>query len=109
MLSVLPSQWPRAAGTGGKGAQCTERALLTVDRKSGAGKANARAVLLVKEVVTLSPRQYRMGKAVRGQGDSLVKTIFIKSSISCCRQSLSLMSVRLKIRYTSYSCSLAVH
>lgn len=107
---MAQSSWNRRE-EGGKGAQCTEKAFLTVDRKSGARKANARAVLLVKEavVVTLSPRQYRMGKAVRGQGDSLVKTIFIKSSIFYCSQSLCLMSERLKIRYTSYSCSLAVH
>lgn len=67
MLSVLPPQWPRAAGTGGKRAQCTERAFLIEDRKSGARKANTRAVLLLKEaiVVTLSPRQYRTGKAMR--------------------------------------------
>lgn len=107
---MAQSSWDRRE-EGVKGAQCTERAFLTLDRKSRARKPNTRAVLLVKEtvVVILSPRQYRMGKAVRGQGDSLVKTIFIKSSISYCSQSLCLMSLCLKIRYTSYSCSLAVH
>lgn len=51
----------------GKGLNALERAFLIENRKSGGRKANTRAVLLVKEaiVVTLSPRQYRMGKAMR--------------------------------------------
>lgn len=53
--------------------------------------------VLMKEaiVVTLGPGQHRMGEAGRGEGGSLVKTIFINSSISYCIQSLCLIHVHI--------------
>lgn len=55
VLRVLSPQGPeQLEQEGGKGAQCTERAFLTVDRKNGARQANTRAVVLVQEAVVLS-------------------------------------------------------
>lgn len=96
---MAQSNWDREEGRG-EGALCTLRELSSQwTEKVGLEKQVLKQLVdaFMKEaiVVTLCSRQHRMGEVGRGEGGSLLKTVFISSSISYCSQSLCLIRVHL--------------